>query len=336
MSIEPAAASVSGMATVKQTLAEASQVDEISKKLLEPLWMAKLERMELISRKIFRGRMKGERRSSRKGQSVEFADFRNYVAGDDLRFIDWNLFARLDRLYLKLFLEEEDLHVSVLIDDTLSMKFGSPTKLWTAAQIAASLGYIGLCRGDRVSISSFRTTKPAVYRGRVSTARMLVSLIGIYESSDDALSTPKSITSQPVIGPAIGMSSAVKTFCLRNTGKGIVVIISDLMDKNGYEAALKMLLAKELDIFLIHLLSPEEFSPTLTGDLKLVDCEDGDTREVSISSPMLARYKQTLAGFIATAKEFCQRRGIAYVSTRSDTPVETLIEQYLRVRGLVR
>jgi len=332
MSIVPAAASVSGMATEMHIPAEASQVDGVSKKLLEPLWMAKLERMELVSRKIFRGRMKGERRSSRKGQSVEFADFRNYVAGDDLRFIDWNLFARLDRLYLKLFLEEEDLHVSVLVDDTPSMKFGSPTKLWKATQIAASLGYIGLCRGDRVSISSFRSTKPAVYRGRVSTARMLVSLTEIQEASNDALTPPKPKSVQPVIG----MSSAVKTFCLRNTGKGVVVIISDLMDKNGYEAALKMLLAKELDIFLIHLLSPEEFSPTLTGDLKLVDCEDGDTREVSISSPMLARYKQTLAGFIATAKEFCQRRGIAYVSTRSDTPVETLIEQYLRVRGLVR
>lgn len=120
--------------------------------LLSPEMMAKLERMELVSRKIFRGRMKGERRSKRKGQSVEFADFRNYVAGDDLRFIDWNLFARLDRLYLKIFLEEEDLHVYTLVDDSLSMDFGSPTKFLTAKRIAAALGYIGLCRGDRVSV----------------------------------------------------------------------------------------------------------------------------------------------------------------------------------------
>jgi hypothetical protein len=136
--------------------------------------------------------------------------------------------------------------------------------------------------------------------------------------------------------PSVGINSAIKSFCSRNTGKGIVVIVSDLMDKNGYESGLKMLLAKELDIFIVHLLSPEEVTPTITGDLKLVDCEDGDSREVSISAPLLSRYQKTLAGFMATAKDFCQRRGIAYVSSRSDTPVETLIEQYLRLRGLVR
>jgi len=136
--------------------------------------------------------------------------------------------------------------------------------------------------------------------------------------------------------PIVGITSALKSFCSRNTGKGIIVVVSDLMDKGGYEAGLKMLLAKQLDIFVIHLLSPEELSPTITGDLKLVDCEDGDSREVSISAPMLARYKKTLSGFMETARDFCQRRGIAYVSMRSDTSVETLIEQYLRLRGLVR
>src|SRR5690349_22866742 len=120
--------------------------------LLSPELLAQLEQMELVSRKIFRGRMKGERRSKRKGQSVEFADFRQYVAGDDLRFIDWNLFARMERLYLKLFLEEEDLHFYALIDASASMEFGEPTKLQYAKQLAASLGLIGLCRADRVKI----------------------------------------------------------------------------------------------------------------------------------------------------------------------------------------
>ena len=136
--------------------------------------MAKLERMELVSRKIFRGRMKGERRSKRKGQSVEFADFRNYVSGDDLRFIDWNLFARMDRLYIKIFLEEEDLHFYTIIDDSMSMDFGEPSKFFVAKQIAASLAYIGLCRGDRVSVSSFETSaSPVVIRGKSSTHRLL-------------------------------------------------------------------------------------------------------------------------------------------------------------------
>src|ERR687895_2398639 len=120
--------------------------------LLPPDLMAQLERLELVTRKIFRGRMKGERRSKRKGQSVEFADFRNYVPGDDLRLLDWNLYARLDKLIVKLFLEEEDLHFYTLIDASLSMDFGEPTKLRHAKQLAAALGYIGLVRGDRVRI----------------------------------------------------------------------------------------------------------------------------------------------------------------------------------------
>ena len=116
--------------------------------------MAQLERLELVTRKIFRGRMKGERRSPRKGQSVEFADFRNYVPGDDLRFIDWNTYARLDRLFLKIFLEEEDLHFYALIDASPSMDFGAPTKLRYAQQLAAALGFVGLVRGDRVRVET--------------------------------------------------------------------------------------------------------------------------------------------------------------------------------------
>src|SRR5210317_166070 len=139
--------------------------------LLSPELLAKLERMELVSRKIFRGRMKGERRSKRKGQSVEFADFRNYVQGDDLRFIDWNLYARLDKLFLKLFLEEEDLHFYTLIDASSSMDFGDPNKLFYARQLAAALGFVGLCRADRVKIETLGTThrRPGpVLRGRHS------------------------------------------------------------------------------------------------------------------------------------------------------------------------
>ena len=288
--------------------------------LLSPEMMAKLERMELVSRKIFRGRMKGERRSKRKGQSVEFADFRNYVAGDDLRFIDWNLFARLDRLYLKIFLEEEDLHVYTLVDDSLSMDFGTPSKFLTAKRIAAALGYIGLCRGDRVSVSTFsKASAPMVVRGRSSSHR----LIGQLQSARCQ-------------NPAPSMEESVRHFCLRNTGKGIVILITDLMNKTGYETALKMLVAREMDIYLIHVLSPEELEPNLTGDLKLMDAEDSDMREVSISASLLQRYRLTLNAFIDSARSFCNRRSIGYVSVRSDQAIDPLINDYLRSRGLVR
>src|SRR5919106_954754 len=144
--------------------------------LLSPQLLAQLEHLELVSRKIFRGRMKGERRSKRKGQSVEFADFRNYVAGDDVRFIDWNLYARLDRLFLKLFLEEEDLHFYALTDASTSMEFGEPTKLQFAKQLAGALGFIGLCRADRVKVEVLggsRTNPGPVLRGRKSLWRLV-------------------------------------------------------------------------------------------------------------------------------------------------------------------
>src|SRR5271168_4008019 len=147
-----------------------------AKTLLEPDFLARLEQLELVSRKIFMGRMKGERRSKKKGQSVEFADYRNYVIGDDLRFLDWNLYARLERLFIRLFMEEEDLHFTVLIDNSLSMDFGNPSKLHYAKQVAAALGFIGLVNLDRVVIEAFNNrlaqSMPAV-RGRRSLWRLL-------------------------------------------------------------------------------------------------------------------------------------------------------------------
>lgn len=289
--------------------------------LLQPQLLAQLERLELISRKIFRGRMKGERRSKRKGQSVEFADFRNYVPGDDLRFIDWNLYARMDRLFLKLFLEEEDLHVYILIDASTSMDFGEPTKLQYAKQLAAALGYIGLTRADRVKIESLGTShrNPGpVLRGKASVWRMVEHLNSIMP------------------GENIPLAQGIRNFCIRNQGKGILVLITDLMDKSGYEQALRLLVAQQMDFYLLHVLSPEELNPEIKGDLRLVDAEDSDIAEVTVSRPLLDRYKRTLAAFVDGAKDYCTRRGMNYLMTSTETPVDKLVGTYLRKRGLVR
>jgi uncharacterized protein (DUF58 family) len=252
---------------------------------------------------------------------VEFADFRNYVAGDDLRFIDWNLYARLDKLFLKLFLEEEDLHFYALLDTSTSMDFGDPTKLQYAKQLAAALGFIGLCRADRVKIETLgqglRASSP-VLRGRHTLWRMLDFL------------------EQLEAGENIDLEAGVRNFCLRNRGKGILVMITDLLDKNGYDAALRYLLARNLDIYLIHVLSPEELDPDVAGDLKLVDCEDDDVAEITVSRPLLERYRKTLAAFVDGARQFCHRRGITYQLTNTQVPVERLVTNYLRERGLVR
>src|SRR2546426_2064994 len=227
--------------------------------LLPPQLLAQLERLELVSRKIFRGRMKGERKSKRKGQSVEFMDFRNYVVGDDLRFLDWNLYGRLDRLFIRLFLEEEDLHFYILLDNSLSMDFGSPSKLHFAKQVAAALAFIGLVNMDRVVIEAFNdrlTQSMPAARGRRSLWRVMDFLQKL----------------EPA-GPS-DLRGALRTFSLKCSGKGIVVLLSDLMDKGGYEDALRYLVARQLDIYLIHILSQEEIEPEVVGALQLVDIED--------------------------------------------------------------
>lgn len=132
------------------------------------------------------------------------------------------------------------------------------------------------------------------------------------------------------------LAQGVKEFCLRNSGKGIVVLLTDLMDKSGYESALRFLLAQRMDVYVVHILSPEEVNPEVAGDLKLVDCEDADVAEVTVSKPLLDRYQQTLAAFINGARDFCARRGMMYLLANTETPVDVLVSKYLRERGLVR
>lgn len=291
-----------------------------SSSLLPAELLARLERLELVSRKVFRGRLKGERKSRRKGQSVEFADFRAYVPGDDLRFVDWNLYARLDRLFLKLFLEEEDLHVYFLVDASPSMDFGEPTKFYFAQQIASALAFVGMCRGDRVKIEFLGAENAGspVLRGRSQLFRMIDFVESI---------TPTQLFS---------LTESIKRFCLRNTGRGIVVLLSDLMDKNGYEPALRMLVGQQMDVIVLHVLSPVEMDPDLKGDLKLVDCEDADEAEISVSNQLLKKYKVTLAAYVDQARRFCSQRGITYMLTSSDQGADVLVSKYLRERGLVR
>jgi uncharacterized protein (DUF58 family) len=289
--------------------------------LLDPQFLHRLEQLELISRKIFLGRMKGERLSKRKGQSVEFADYRNYVVGDDLRFLDWNLLARLDKLFIRLFMEEEDLHFTILIDNSLSMSFGSPTKLHYARQVAAALAFVGLVNLDRVIIEAFNdrlTQAMPAARGRRSLWRVLDFLQKL----------------EPA-GPS-DLRRALRTFTIKCSGKGIVVVLSDFMDKNGYEEALRYLVARQMDIYAIQILSQEEIEPEIVGDLKLVDVEDEDVAEITVSAPLLKRYKQNLAAYRAALNEFCSRRGIAYLFTSNQVPFERLVLTYLRQRGLVR
>lgn len=293
----------------------------MAEKLLDDDFMRRIEQLTLTSRKVFRGRMKGERKSKKRGFSSEFADYRNYVEGDDLRFIDWNIYGRLDRLFLKLFLEEEDLHVHVLVDTSLSMGYGTPKKLDYAKRVAAAVAYIGLTNLDRVQVHAFsgglhKATNPL--RGK----RVSWQLFEFIEQ----------------LAPlgATGLNESCKQFALKaRSGKGIVVLISDFLDAEGYEEGLKRILAGHMDVYCIHILSPEEVNPELQGDLRLVDVEDGSAQEITVSQPLLKQYNETLRNFCAGLKSYCTKRGASYVFSSTDVPFDQLVLNYLRTGGLL-
>lgn len=288
--------------------------------LLDPAFMAKLDRLDVISRKILAGKMKGERRSKRRGRSVEFADYRNYVVGDDLRFIDWNVYARLDRLFLKLFLEEEDLALYVLVDMSRSVDFGNPSKALYLKQVAAALGYVGLVNYNRVTIAAMAqniAAETGALRGRRRVAHMIDFIAKL----------------QPA-GPS-HFANACKRFVLAHRQKGVCVVLSDFYDKHGYESGLRYLTSGNYDLFCIQILSPQEIDPDLQGDLKLRDIEDGDTAEVSITQPLLRQYKARLNAYCLSLKNYVTRRGGTYLFTSTAVPFDTLVLNYLRERGLL-
>jgi len=300
-----------------------SLVNAVSKpdQLLSPDFMARLDQLALVSRKILLGRMRGERLSKRRGQSVEFADFRNYVSGDDLRFLDWNIYARLEKLFIKLFLEEEDLHVSLLIDTSKSMDWGSPNKALYARRIAAAMAYIGLVNYDRVSLYTFRdglTDELTGVRGR----RLMFKVIEFLARIE--------------CDGAGDFETTGKQFALRHPQPGIVLILSDFFDKGGYENGFRFLLGRKYDVYALQILSPEEVEPALSGDLRLTDIEDEDVAEVTINRALVNRYKQNLKAYCTQLSSYCTRRGISYLFTDTAVPFDQVVLNYFRRRGLIK
>jgi uncharacterized protein (DUF58 family) len=298
------------------------QTREKSDLLLDPGFMARLDQLDLMSRKMLAGKMKGERRSKRRGQSVEFADYRNYVVGDDLRFIDWNIYARLDRLFLKLFLEEEDLSLYVIVDVSKSCDYGDPNKSLYMKRVAAALGYIGLVNYNRVHVAAMAdgiVGETGAMRGR----RKVSQLIDFVSKLQPA-------------GPS-HLAEACRRFALGHRQKGVCVVLSDFFDKGGYENGLRYVAGGKYDLFCVQILSPQGIDPVtaLQGDLKLRDMEDDDVAEVSITQPLIKQYKANLNAYCLSLKEYVTRRGGTYLFTSTAVPFDTLVLNYLRERGLL-
>lgn len=294
-------------------------------KLLDEEFVAKIEQLELVSRKVISGVLKGDRLSRRRGHSNEFADFRPYSVGDDLRFLDWNIYARLDRLFLKLFLEEEDLTLNILLDLSPSMDTGDPEKLLYAKKIAAAFSYIGLAGRDRVQLTGFARTARPIFgpaRGRRQISRMLRVLEDL--QAEDADGTD--------------LGTACRDFSRTRKGGGIVLVVSDFLDRAGFERGLRYLLSRgrTTETYAIHLLSPQEIEPDIVGDLRLVDVEDGLDVEISTTPGILKHYRRTVDAFREEIRDYCVGRGMHYVFTSTDLPFDKLVLEYLRKRGLVR
>lgn len=308
--------------------------------LLSSKEIARLDPLDLASRRVFFGKLKGERRSKKRGHSVEFADHRQYVSGDDIRHIDWNIFGRLDKLFLKLFLEEEDLSLHVVLDASASSDCGEPNKYLFMQRCAMALGYVGLVNLNRVACTIMsgvdadaadRTGKPVNEKAASSPIRGLRDLRGRRRVHDLArflcATTP---------GGTLSFRAAAERIALSRRGKGVMIIFSDFFFKDGYEDGLRLLSGHGYDLILVQVLSPQELEPPIKGDLRLKDIEDADTAEVTISAPLLKRYQANLAAYCKKLREFAHRRDMALLTVKSDTPADLLVADQLRRLGVLK
>lgn len=289
--------------------------------LLDPVFMSRLDTLDVLSRKILQGKLHGERRSKRRGQSVEFADHRPYVAGDDLRFVDWNVYGRLEQLFLKLFLEEQDLTVHIVADASASMSFGEPSKELFIKKLTAALGYVSLVNNNRVTISFIAdgvTIQLANMRGRNYLDQMAECLL---TTECDGLSN---------------FDDACRQLAAGRIGSGVMVVLSDFLFKEGYDSGLRRLIGRQYDLYTIQVLCPQEVSPDLSGELKLIDIEDADAAEITVSAALSKYYKLNLTAYCNELKDFCTSRGAVYVLANSADSVESLVLNYLRRIRLLR
>lgn len=297
----------------------------MAQRIFDEKTLRKLERLTLIANQVRSGAIKGERRSSKRGTSIEFADYRNYVRGDDLRRVDWNIYARLQRPFIKLLEDEEDLAVHLLLDGSASMDWprsGSHDlhKFLYGQRLMAGLAYIALGTGDRVTATVFQqggSLRWGPLRGRGHALSLLSWLEGAHTR-----------------GPA-DFNAVLQDYANRTVRAGLCVVLSDLLAPEGYEDGLRALQGRGYEVAVIQILSPDEIAPDITGDLKLIDAETGLAQDVTIDAGMRELYVQRLEAWQAEIGAYCTRRGIHYVVANTGTPWEQLILTELRQARVV-
>lgn len=291
----------------------------MTESLLSPSFLYTLDRLALVGRRMRAGTFKGERRSPHRGGSVEFADFREYAPGDDFRQIDWNAYARLERLFLRLFVEEEDTTVHILLDASQSMDWGEPSKWRYGQRVAAALGYIALVGMDRLTGACIRSTLNVFppHRGKKQALAWFEFLSALSPDGHSA--------------PAVALAHYAATM----RRPGILILIGDLMD-DGWREGIQRLAASRYDVTVLHILSPQELVPELEGDLKLLDSETSRAVEVTADYDLLSRYRARVRDWQGEWQQFCSARAIAYAPVDTSQPFEDLVLSFLRRRGILR
>ena len=282
--------------------------------------LRRLEQLQLVARRYAKSPLRGERASRARGHSVEFADYRDYVSGDDLRYLDWSLYGRLDRLFIRLYEEERELPVTLFLDASESMSFGEPRKFDFARQIVAAVAHVALCGFDRVSVRVFpdrevnRKAQLAIsnVRGRQSSLRLIRHL------------------NQLVAGERGELNEALRQGAIESKRVGLAIVVSDLLDESGYRDGLKALVARGFQVIVVQILSPEELHPSTFGDLRVVDAETGTVREVTFGKFRRRRYQTAVRAYIDQVAEFCSARGVAFWSVTSDSLIEDLLLRQMK------
>jgi len=285
--------------------------------ILSPEELSRLEQLRLSPRRRFAGRMRGERMSRQKGISLEFADYRDYTVGDDLRHLDWNILARLDRATIRTYQDEDDLAIYILLDTSASMDFGKPTKFVAAKKLAVSLGFIGLCGQDLVTPIAYGRPGGRSLRGRGSLNSLERWATAAEPSGSQSFSS--------------GINAFVKS---RGARPGMVICITDALDEDA-AAALRSIAARGHELLLIQVLSIFDIDPELEGDLKLIDSELGHAIDITAHSETIHKYKQNLARHCRAVEQATGLAGGRYLRVDSSVSPIEVISRELRSIGAI-
>ena len=288
--------------------------------MLNPEFLTQLERFRIQCKQPFRGKFRGDRRSLNRGAGVEFSDYRLYEHGDDLRYLDWNVYARSEKLFIKLFQADEELPVSILIDTSESMQFGKPAKLVYAKQVAAALGYIALANSDRVALYTL-------------AERLAAALPSTYGKSQFAR-FQKAMTKIEA-GGTTNLTECFKHLATYQPKAGVAIVLSDFLDSAGYTEGINSLLGRGFALMLIHIQCLEEIDPP-PGDWKLEDAETGETKEITINEETIVHYRNRQKEFCDTLNNFCTKRGVGYIRIHTDIAVETVVLQDMQRAGFIQ